>query len=61
MLWRQCRETAAELVYNHYTSALDTQRRGLLLHLFLVAELAELLCILGRLTTWRGRILPCDI
>lgn len=41
ILWRQYRETGTEVLYNHYTSPLDTQRGGLFLHLFPVASQAE--------------------
>lgn len=41
MLWRQCRETGVEVLHNHYTSALETRRGSLFLHLFLAANHAE--------------------
>lgn len=41
MLWRQCRERGTDVLYHDFTSAPETQRGGLFLQLFLVANQAE--------------------
>ena len=45
VLWRECRETGTEVLYNRYTSALETQRHGLFLHVFLVAKSSRVCCV----------------